>query len=101
MGCRAKGAGQLSLTSGDFVNVDVKTQHGRAQHEGHPWPDDGHREQDACRGARAETGSALCKGTTGDRRCLEAGPAQIRAHSICLQYRLIPWQLSYLTPVKG
>lgn len=54
-----------SLTSGDFVNVDVKTQHGRAQHEGHPRPDDGDGEQDACRGARAERGSALREGITG------------------------------------
>lgn len=52
-----------SLTSGDFVNVDVKPQHGRAQHEGHPRPDDGDGEQDACRGARAERGSALHEGT--------------------------------------
>jgi len=64
MGCRAKGAGH-SLTSGDFVNVDVKTQHGRAQHEGHPRPDDGDGEQDPCRGARAERGSALREGTVG------------------------------------
>lgn len=74
-----------SLTSGDFVDVDVKTQHGRAQHEGHPRPDDCHRVQDACRGERAEAGSAPCGGTTGDRRCLEEGPGWTRAHRICLQ----------------
>ena len=73
-----------ALTSGDFVNVDVKTQHGRAQHEGHPWPDDGHGEQDACRGARAERGSALCEGTTGTGAALrqdQAGPGSTASAS--------------------
>lgn len=90
-----------SLTSGDFVNVDIKTQHGRAQHEGHSWPDGGHGEQDPCGGARAERVSALREGTRGDRRCLEAGPRWTRIHPICLQHGLFPWQLSYLMPFKG
>lgn len=56
-----------SLTCADFVDVHVEPQHGRAQHEGHPRPDDRHGEQDSCGGTRAGKGSAWGKGSRGKR----------------------------------
>lgn len=62
-----------SLTCADFVDVHVEPQHGRAQHEGHPRPDDRHGEQDSCAGTRAGKGSAWGKGPRGQRG-LRVGP---------------------------
>lgn len=47
-----------SLTCAGFVDVHVKPQHGRAQHEGHPRANDRQGEQDSCRGTTAGKGSA-------------------------------------------
>lgn len=87
--------GVPSLTFSDFVDVDVKTQHGRAQHEGHPRPDDGHGEQDAC-GDESREGLSH---TRRDHWGHKVAQDRTMVHNTFLQCRLFPKQLSDLPPL--